>query len=49
MKNKKTNLLISFSVNMILSQVVENIYASTLFLFIATYFATMYIIKTHSK
>ena len=45
MENEKTNLLISFYGQMILSQVVENIYAKSIFLIFATYFIIMYIIK----
>lgn len=45
MENEKTNLLISFYGHMILSQVVENIYAKSIFLIFATYFMIMYIIK----
>jgi hypothetical protein len=45
MENEKTNLLISFYGHMILSQVVENIFAKSIFFIFATYFMIMYIIK----
>lgn len=49
MENEKTNLLISFYGHMVLSQVVENIYAKSIFLLFATYFMIIYLTKNHSK